>query len=719
MIKNNGLVVISNSEKKYSRKYFINREISWIAFNERVLEEAEDLSHPILERLKFLSIFSTNLDEFFMIRIAGLKEQIELSVINTSADEMSPQEQLLTISEKIRPLLKRHEETLMNDVMPKLAEAGITLYRYEELSDSEKERLKDYFLKEVLPVLTPLAIDPGHPFPHLLNRSLNLAYVLRNPKKHLTEDSFHFSVMQVPSVFTRFIKVSGDTRGHHFVLLEEIIQANANALFPGLVVQASFPFRVTRDADIELTEDDAEDLMKTMEEGVRRRKWGEAIRLEVSNKMPDDIRYILKISLEIEEDDIYETSAPINLSDFMYLHKIGRRELKDPPFNGCIAPAFKDKEESIFSAIRKSDILLHHPYDSFSNVIDFIVAAARDPKVMAIKQTLYRTGKDSPIVEALIKAAENGKQVTVILELKARFDEENNIVWAKRLEKAGIHVVYGLIGLKTHCKVTMVVRRDANGSPRIYLHIGTGNYNPSTAKLYTDLGLITADPDLGSDAINLFNYLTGYATDIKWKKLVMAPLNLRERTLRLISREMECHTEKKPGRIIAKMNSLVDEEIISALYDASNKGVKIDLIVRGICCLKPGIKGVSENIKVISIVGRLLEHSRIFYAENSGNEEIYIGSADMMPRNLDRRVEILVPITNPILKSQVKKILLTYLSDNTKARLLNSDGSYSKLFPKSNSNRINSQESFFISELKDPQSSSTRIVKSLVSRRID
>lgn len=710
---------INGSSKKYSRHCFINRELSWVAFNERVLEEAEDKTHPLLERLKFLSIFSTNLDEFFMIRISGLKEQVELGDNIVTADEMSAQETLLSISEKLRVLLKRHEKTLMDDVLPKLSEAGITLHKYDGLSQSEKSRLREIFLKDVLPVLTPLAIDPGHPFPHLLNRSLNLAFVLQNPHKHLSQGGFHFSVMQMPNIISRFIKVSGESRGHHFVLLEEVIEANADALFPGMNVQSSFSFRVTRDADIELTEDEAADLMKTMEEGVRRRKWGEAIRLEVSHKMPDNIRYILIKSLDIEEDDLYETSAPINLSDFMHLYKIGRRELKDPQFSGRQLPAFRDKEESVFSVIRNEDILLHHPFDSFSNVIDFINDAARDSKVLAIKQTLYRTGKDSPIVDALIKAAENGKQVTVLLELKARFDEENNITWAKRLEKAGIHVVYGLIGLKTHCKVTMVVRKDDNGSPRIYLHIGTGNYNPTTAKLYTDLSLITADPELGSDAINLFNYLTGYATDIKWKKLVMAPLNLRSRTLRLIRREIENSTKENPGHIIAKMNSLVDVEIITALYDASCAGVKVDLIVRGICCLKPGLKGISENIRVISVVGRLLEHSRIFYAKNNGNDEVYIGSADMMPRNLDRRVEVIVPITNPKLKNKVKSILTTYLKDNLKARVLNPDGSYQKLNPTKDELKINAQESLFIESSNIVNPISVRKVKTLISNRID
>jgi len=688
-------------------QYYINRELSWIDFNERVLEEAENPAHPLLERLKFLVIFSTNLDEFFMIRVAGLKEQVWGGVVELAPDGLTPQEQLNEIAGRLAPLIERQSRILTGQVLPQLGENGVELHPLESLPQDEQERLRGYFLREVMPVLTPLAIDPGHPFPHLLNRSLNLGIVLKDPVKHVEESDFHFAVVQVPGVVPRFVPVLGERRGYHFVLLEEVIAANASELFPGLQLLDTHTFRVTRDADIEIAEDEAEDLMTMMEEKVRRRKWGEAVRLEVDHRMPPIIRKILLDSLELEPLDLYETVGPRNLSDFMALLRLDQRELKDRPFNAHVLESFRDEERSIFSVIRAKDILLHHPFDSFNNVVDFVQAAARDPKVMAIKQTLYRTGLDSPVIRALIEAAENGKQVTALVELKARFDEENNIVWAKQLEQAGVHVVYGLIGLKTHCKITMVVRRDDTGLPRIYLHFGTGNYNPVTARIYTDVGIFTADPDFGYDAINLFNYLTGYGSAIEWRRLVMAPLNLRKRLVELIERESALHSPERPGTIIVKMNALVDEEIIRALYRASQRGVRIELIVRGVCCLRPGLPGVSENITVRSVVGRFLEHSRIFYFANGGAEEVYIGSADWMPRNLNRRVELMVPVVDPDNRARLKEILEVYLRDNTKARLLSADGRYRAMALKSGEEPFNAQE-YFLEQLRQQEESATR-----------
>ena len=677
-------------------QYFINRELSWIDFNERVLEEAEDEAHPLLERLKFLSIFSSNLDEFFMIRVAGLKEQVSVGVVELAADGLTPQEQLNEIRLKLRPLLERQSRILMDDVLPKLSAAGVEFHALKDLPQDEHDRLQTYFMQEVLPVLTPLGVDPGRPFPHLLNRSLNIGFVVRDRTFQQKEGDYHFAVVQMPAVLGRFIPVLADQTGFHFILIEELVEAHADALFPGLEVISGNTFRVTRDADIEVAEEEADDLLKVMEEQVRRRKWGKAVRLEVDEKMPPNIRELLMESLDLHEDDLYETSGPGNITDFMALQKLDIRELKDVPFTSRTLRSFRDEDRSIFSVIRTGNILLHHPFDSFSAVVDFIKAAARDPKVLGIKQTLYRTGNDSPIVDALITAAENGKQVTALVELKARFDEEKNIEWAKRLEQAGVHVVYGLVGLKTHCKIAMVVRKEDTGLPRIYLHMSTGNYNPVTARLYTDMGMFTADPDMGYDAINLFNYLTGYSSRIEWRKLVMAPLNLRSRTVELIRREVERHTPEQPGRIIAKMNSLVDQEIIRELYAASQQGVSIDLMIRGICCLRPGLEGISDNIRVTSIVGRFLEHTRIMYFRNGGDEEIYLSSADWMPRNLNRRVENMFPVEEPDNMRLLKEILDIYLQDNQKTRVLNADGTYTRRKPEPGETPFNAQEALIV-----------------------
>lgn len=673
-------------------QYYINRELSWIDFNERVLEEAEDRSHPLLERLKFLAIFSSNLDEFFMIRVAGLREQVSVGVVELASDGLTPQEQLFEISRKVRPLLARQSSILLDDVLPKLEESGVSIHSLTSLPESEQARLKEYFMQEVLPVLTPLGVDPGRPFPHLLNRNLNIGFVVRDKTFRSHPGDYHFAVVQMPNVLGRFIPVLTDEPGYHFLLIEELVEDNAEFLFPGLEVVSGNTFRVTRDADIEIAEEEADDLLKMMEEQVRRRKWGKAVRLEFDEAMPERIRGLLKESLDLTDDDLFETRGPGNIVDFMTLLKLDIRELKDTPFTSRALHSFSDEDRSIFSVIRSGNIILHHPFDSFSAVVDFIKAAARDPKVLAIKQTLYRTGSDSPIVDALITAAEQGKQVTALVELKARFDEEKNIEWAKHLEQAGVHVVYGLVGLKTHSKIAMVVRKDDTGLPRIYLHLSTGNYNPATARLYTDIGMFTADPDMGYDAINLFNYLTGYSSRIEWRKLVMAPLYLREGTVQLIRREIEKHTPEQPGRIIAKMNSLVDTGIIRELYAASQAGVQVDLMIRGICCLRPGLEGISENIRVTSLVGRFLEHSRIMYFRNGGEEEIYLSSADWMPRNLNRRVETMFPVEEPDNKRLLKEILDIYMRDNLKTRELQPDGSYVRLGPGPGDEPFSAQE---------------------------
>lgn len=673
-------------------QYFINRELSWLDFNERVLEEAEDPAHPLLERLKFLSIFSSNLDEFFMIRVAGLKEQVSVGVVELASDGLTPQEQLAEIRAKLLPLLARQGGILLREVLPALADAGVVIHSLDDLPQEERDRLKEGFLQEVLPVLTPLGVDPGRPFPHLMNRSLNIGFVVRDAVFSPDDEDYHFAVVQMPSVLGRFIPVLANVPGYHFILIEELVEAHADALFPGFEVVSGNTFRVTRDADIELAEEEADDLLKVMEEQVRRRKWGKTVRLEVDEKMPTDIRELLMESLDLEASDLYETQGPGNITDFLMLLRLDLRDLKDIPFTGRTLASFRDEERSIFSVIRSGNILLHQPFDSFTAVVDFIKAAANDPKVLGIKQTLYRTGADSPIIDALIRAAENGKQVTALVELKARFDEEKNIEWAKRLEQAGVHVVYGLVGLKTHSKIAMVVRKDDTGLPRIYLHVSTGNYNPATARVYTDIGMFTADPDMGYDAINLFNYLTGYSSRIEWRKLIMAPLNMRSRTVELIRREAERHTPERPGRIIAKMNSLVDPGIIRELYSASQKGVRIDLLIRGICCLRPGMEGISENIRVTSIVGRFLEHSRIIYFGNGGEEEIYLSSADWMPRNLNRRVETMFPVEDSDNKRILKEILDIYLKDNKKARILNSDGTYRRRTPEAGEEECSAQD---------------------------
>jgi polyphosphate kinase len=668
---------------------FFNRELSWIEFNRRVLEEAMDPSQPLLERLKFLSIFSTNLDEFFMIRVSGLMQQVDADIAVLSPDGLSPAKQLRSIADKLRPMVAQHTNCLKEDVLPALAEHGIRLLSYGELSKTERLEFEQYFNNYIFPILTPLGVDPSHPFPYISNLSLNLGMLVM-PRDPDSGAEPRFARVKVPPVVPRLLPVNGD--GYRFVFLEEIIAANIQALFPQMTVTAIHPFRVTRDADLEIEKDEAGDLLKTVEQQLRRRRFGSAVRLEVDTRMPDDMVRSLTRWLDLDDDDVYAIDGAINVGDLMQIYKLNLPALKDEAFTGAI-PAVLRTGESIFDVLRRQDVVLHHPYDAFAPVADFIKAAARDPHVLAIKQTLYRTSGDSPIVQSLIEASEAGKQVAVLVELKARFDEENNITWARKMERAGVHVVYGVVGLKTHCKMALVVRQEGNVLHR-YLHLGTGNYNPSTARLYTDLGLLTANPDLGADAAELFNFLTGVSGQISYRKLHIAPVALRDRTIELIRREVDQCKAGREARIVAKVNSLTDARIIRELYDASQAGVDIELIVRGVCCLRPGIPGLSENIRVRSIVGRFLEHSRIFYYFNGGKEDLYLGSADWMNRNLDRRVEIVFPIEDAMAKAQAKDILFLYLRDNLKSRVLHSDGSYTRVEVAEGDTPINAQEVF-------------------------
>ncbi|MGE0103455.1 MAG: polyphosphate kinase 1 [Blastocatellales bacterium] len=652
----------------------LNRELSWIEFNSRVLDEALDPTQPLLERLKFLSIFSTNLDEFFMVRVSGLKEQLESNPLMVSPDGLTPATQLKRISERLHTLLDLQMRCLLRQVLPGLEEHGIRIIPYGELSRSQRGQLHNYFIERIFPVLTPLSVDPGHPFPYISNISMNLG-TLVVPEKPENGEEPRFARVKLPPSVPRLIPIDND--GTSFVLLEEVMAAHIDSLFPGMRIIECQPFRITRDADIEIEEDEAGDLLKTVEQQLRQRRFGFGVRLEVSAGMSPHMVKLLTNSLEMEEQDVYTIDGPLNIPDLMALYKLDLPELKDPPFTPTTPQVLKSSE-TIFDAIRHQDILLHHPYESFAPVVEFLLQAARDPHVQAIKQTLYRVGKDSPIVEALIEASEQGKQVAVLVELKARFDEENNINWARRLEKAGVHVVYGLVGLKTHSKVALVVRQEKN-TLRRYVHMSTGNYNPVTARIYTDLGFFTANEDFGADASDLFNYLTGYSRQVRYRKLLVAPVNLRKTMTELIRREIVNQQKGLPSGITAKFNSFTDAGLIEEMYAASREGVPIDLIVRGISCLRPGLPGRSETIRVGSIVGRFLEHSRIYRFVNGGNEEVYIGSADLMNRNLDRRVETLFPIEDAKLKERViKEMLEPALIDNVKMRWLQSDGSYQR-----------------------------------------
>jgi polyphosphate kinase len=678
-----------------NRQMLFNREVSWLHFNNRVLEEALDRSHPLLERLKFLSIFSTNLDEFFMIRVSGLKQQIDEGVTELSFDGLTATAQLRLIADRLRPMVTDQMQCLRQEILPELSTHGILITPYRALSDRERRSLNAYFLENVFPVLTPQAVDPSHPFPYISNLSLNLG-VMIEPSNEVASSAAgaggpRFARVKVPPIVPRIVPV-GDS-GTEFTLLEELIAANISVLFPGMRVGEFHLFRVTRDADIEIREDEANDLLRVMEQELRKRRFGTAVRLEVASTMPQEMVRYLESSLGLSSDDTYTIEGPLNVPDLMVIYKQDKPEMKDKPLLASLPAPFR-MGEPLFDIIKRHDILVHHPYNSFSSVIDFISTAAIDPDVLAIKMTLYRTGQDSPIVRALMEASERGKQVAVLVELKARFDEEKNIEWARQLERAGVHVVYGLLGLKTHCKLALVVRREAD-TLRRYVHIGTGNYNPTTARIYTDMGLFTSNPQIGADATELFNYLTGFSRQTEYRRLIVAPVNMRDRLLGFIEREMEHHKAGRPARIIAKINSLTDTKIIRKLYEASQTGVPIDLIVRGVCSLRPGVPGMSDTIDVISIVGRFLEHSRILYFANGGEEDIYIGSADWMLRNIDRRVELLAPIEDARLKKHLKEEVLDLcLRDNVKARRLLLNGNYQRVPCPDGNERIDSQSRF-------------------------
>ncbi len=695
-------------------EYFTNRELSWLDFNLRILEEARDKENPLFERLKFLSITASNLDEFFMIRVASLKDMVHAKYVKPDLSGMTAQMQLDAISAKTHSLIATQYSTYNRSLLPALRHQGLEIITsHEKMNKAQKEFADEYFDETIFPVLTPMAMDSSRPFPLIRNKTLNIgALVLSTEETYLKKDlpeekeakkqtkgekgekgakgkkadkaaggkaKTDFATVQVPSVLPRFIELPSESKEKRCViLLEEIILRNINKLFLGHEVVCAYPYRIMRNADLTIDEDEAEDLLKEIERQLKKRQWGEVIRLEIDADMEEKLQKTLRKEFGVKDEDVYSIDGPLDLTFLMKLYGLeGFEHLKDVPFTPQPVPQLIGQSD-IFEAIRRSDILLHHPYETFDPVVDFVRQAARDPAVLAIKQTLYRVSGHSPIVAALAQAAENGKQVTVLVELKARFDEENNILWAKMLEKAGCHVIYGLVGLKTHSKITLVVRREEDGIRR-YVHLGTGNYNDSTARLYTDTGILTCSEPIGEDATAVFNMLSGYSEPKRWNKLYIAPIWLRRQFLYLIRRERDHALEGRKARIIAKMNSLCDKEIIEALYEASSAGVKVQLIVRGICCLKVGIPGVSENITVRSLVGTFLEHSRIFYFENDGKDEIYMGSADWMPRNLDKRVEILFPVEDSALKEEVKHILDIQLSDTMKARELTAENVYERI----------------------------------------
>ena len=686
---------------------YINRELSWIAFNERVLAQALDQRTPLLDQAKFSAIFSNNLDEFFMVRVASLKSQVEAGITTPSEDGKTPLEQLLNIRERLIPLLQQQQDHYRKHLRKQLLDHNVQLLDYNQLNNKQQQWVSDTFRHSVFPVLTPLAVDPAHPFPFVSNLSLNVAAVIHDPESGQRQ----FARVKVPQKnLSRFVSIPTELSAsdpkpiHTAVPLEQVIAFNLDLLFPGMSVQGHYFFRVTRDADLELRDLEADDLMLALEQGLRKRRiGGEVVRLEVPNDMPEDVVGMLMNGLAVVEEDLYRIDGPLGLDDLFGLMALPLPKLKDKQQSGqtpavlarsqqhlieegAIKP---DEFENIFSVIRQQDILLHHPYDLFSTTVEeFINQAADDPQVMGIKMTLYRTSKDSPIIAALIRAAENGKQVMALVELKARFDEENNIQWARQLENAGVNVVYGVVGLKTHTKITLVLKREKN-ELRSYVHIGTGNYNSKTSRLYTDLGLMSARQDLGQDLVELFNYLTGFSKQQSFRKLLVAPVTLRSGTEALIRREIEHANAGRGGHIIAKMNSLVDPGVIALLYEASRAGVKIELVIRGICCLIPGLPNHSKTVSVISIIGRFLEHSRIFWFGNAGASEVFIGSADWMGRNLDRRVEAVTPIEDPMLRERIEQMLRTYLDDNRGAWEMQSDGHFMQRQP--NDGERNSQ----------------------------
>jgi polyphosphate kinase len=662
-------------------RLFINRELSWLAFNRRVLDEARDATLPLYERLKFLAIVSSNLDEFFMVRVAGLKQQILGGVNETPADGLLPTEQLIGISELTHEMVSEQRATWKGEILPALTAQGIALIAPDEMSAEQRAVARVHFSTHVFPALTPLAVDPGHPFPHLRNKSINIAVILRREgARRRSKSETSLAVVQVPGVLGRLVPLPSAS-GRAYVLLEALIAAHVGDLFPGYVVQKTAAFRVTRNWDLMVDEEESEDLLSTIQEELRRRDRGAAVRLEIEASAATEILRKLTEVLHLEPADVYLIDAPLQLTDLGSLADADvRPELRVEPLLPAVPEPLREAP-SMFPLVAQRDILLHHPYESFDPVVRFIEEAAADPAVLAIKQTLYRTSGGSPIVGALNRAAEDGKQVTVLVEIKARFDEANNIAWARRLEENGVHVVYGLIGLKTHCKAALVVRREGNGIRR-YVHLGTGNYNHITARQYTDLSFLTARPEIADDVSALFNLLTGYAEPPQWKRLTVAPFGLHEQIVRLIEREAGRARDGMPARIISKMNSLVDPGVIRALYAASQAGVEIDLLVRGICCLRPGVQGVSDRIRVTSIVDRFLEHSRIFVFGSGEAPDVYLSSADWMPRNFVRRIEILVPIEDPSLRSRLLgEVLGLALGDNVKARRLQADGSWLRLTP--------------------------------------
>ena len=676
-------------------KYYINRELSWIGFNERVLSEAEDKSNPLFERLKFLSISASNLDEFFMVRVASLKDMINAGYQKCDIAGMTASEQLEKVLEKVHTFVNKQYQIYNDELLPLLLEKGLKVCVPSELKGADRAYIDRYFDEYIFPVLTPMAVDSSRPFPLIRNKTLNIAALLQ---KKDSKGEIDFATVQVPDVLPRIIEIpytEGENNYKKVVLLEQLILDKVDKLFLNYDILTSAPYRVGRNADLSIDEDEAEDLLKEIEKQLKLRQWGQAIRLEVDSNMDKKLLDLLVTDLGVDQNEIYKIEGPLDLTFLMKMYKLeGFDDLKEHGYKSPQPVPEFVKDKDIFEVIREGDVLMHHPYETFENVVKFVENAAIDPNVLAIKQTLYRVSGNSPIIAALAKAADNGKQVTVLVELKARFDEENNIVWAKMLEKAGCHVIYGLVGLKTHCKITLVVRREDDGIKR-YVHLATGNYNDSTAKQYTDVGLFTCAPAFGEDATAVFNMLSGYSEPLGWNKLSLAPLWLKDRILDLIRREEEHAANGEPARIIAKMNSICHKDVIAELYKASSLGVKIDLIVRGICCLRTGIPGISDNITVRSIVGNFLEHSRIFYFENGGSPEFYASSADWMPRNLERRVEILFPIENEKLRKKVWHILELELGDTEKAHVMNDDGSFEKvkkdLLP---GERINSQKIF-------------------------
>jgi polyphosphate kinase len=679
---------------EFSPEHYLNRELSWLEFNARVLEEASDPTNPTLERIKFLSIVSSNLDEFFEVRVAGLQEQLYagLEPQDFPADGLAPTEQLARIDQRVHRLVGDQYRLLHGELVSQLQQSGIEWLQLADLTPEERRYVDSFFATSVYPVLTPLAIDPGHPFPHVHNKSLNIALLIE--RQHANQLQELFAVVQVPAVLDRVVTLPGAPDRVRFVLLEDVIAAHLETLFGGFRVLGHTVFRVTRNTDLAIDEDDAEDLLQTIEEHLHQRLRGDAVRLEISNTADQRFVQMLVSALDLDDRDVYRVLGPVDLTVFMALHRLeGFRALKDEPLVPGTPPAFAPGAD-VFDLIRNQDVLVHHPFESFACVVNFIERAADDPQVLAIKQTLYRTSGGSPIIRALERAAQNGKQVTALVELKARFDEENNIVWARSLEHAGVHVVYGVVGLKTHCKASLVVRREPDGIRR-YVHLSTGNYNPTTARQYTDLGLFTAKPEFGEDTSELFNLLTGYSQGRRWRKFLVAPLGLREQVIELINREGRNAESGRPSRIIVKMNALVEPTVIDALYRAAKAGVRIDLVVRGTCCLRPDIAGLSENIRVISIVDRFLEHSRVFYFENAGEPEVFLGSADWMPRNFFRRIELMFPVEDSRLKVRlIQELLPVMLKDNIKARQLETDGGYIRLSPAEGQEPIRSQAVF-------------------------